>query len=106
VNAVVDFTERTQDEHRGPVARGPQGTNDGQTVDARQHAIDDHDLMTSFHRQVQSLPALGGMVNRMTAFPETLDQVVCGVGIVLDDQNVHELRSSRNCARTGDNHCV
>jgi hypothetical protein len=28
----------------------------------------------------------------MTAFPEALDQVVCGIGIVLDDQNVHEWR--------------
>src|SRR5579883_2034506 len=88
-DAVIDRAKRTQNQYRSGEARAPQLLDDGQTVDVRQHPVGDDQVEFAGERAGEPLTAVRGVIDRITALAQSLHEDPRGLGIVLDEQNVH-----------------
>ena len=86
---VVHGAERAQHQHRRSDSLLAHELDDGQPVDVRQHPIGDHEVELPLGGAKQSFTPVRGMIDRVTALPQALDEKRRGLGIVLDEQDVH-----------------
>ncbi len=60
-----------------------------QSVELRQHAVDDKHVVIAFARQRMAVLAVGRMIGDVPRFPQRPDEIGGGVSVVLDEQNAH-----------------
>src|SRR5215472_7262265 len=94
-HAIVDFTQRAQDQRRGEVPLLPQTAYDLDPVDARQHAVYRHDDVVGGQSTAQAVFAVCREVDLITARPQAIDQLFGGFGVVLDHKDVTRVASHR-----------
>ncbi len=95
-HAVVDRTERAQDQNRGADVVLPQGLDDGEAVHAGQQAVDDHDVGPRPRRALSS-PSIPGRcpIDLETAVDELGHDLRRGFAVILDQEHLrHKLTLS------------
>ncbi len=84
---IVDFAERTDDQHGSRDAVVAQLTHDRDAVDVRKHPVDrDHGIVAG-DAAAQRLAAAGGQIHLVTAGRERLQELARGFRVVFDDQD-------------------
>jgi hypothetical protein len=89
---VIDLGKRAQDEDGRLMARGAQRLDDRQTVEPGQHAVDDDEIEWLAGGEIESVPAVGRVLDSEAGLIEPLDQVGRGLLIVFDQEDTHEGR--------------
>ena len=88
-DAIVDRAEGAQDQYRRREPRPPQLLNDRQPIDVGQHAVGDDQVELAREGAGEPLTPVGGVIDRVAALAQSLDEDPRGLGIVLDEQDVH-----------------
>jgi len=94
-DAIVDIAQCAQDQHRQLAAGGPQRLHQRESVELRQHSVDDRQIHRDRGGQVQTRDAVCRGVHRVTRLAQRLRQVVARNIVIFDNQNVHGLISYR-----------
>ena len=89
LHAVVDLAQRGEKQHRRRVAGLAQVLNQAQSVQVRQHAVDDQQVERPDRSHQQAFPPVLGDLGAVPALAQTLGQILRRIAIVLDDQNAH-----------------
>ena len=97
-DAVVDLAQRRQDQHRRRVAARAQAGDQRKAVAARQHAIDHHHVVVAEIGQREAGLAVTRHMGGVACFREGLFEIVGGLAIVLDDENLHGTSIRENAA--------
>ena len=92
LDAVAHAAQRRQHEHRRLDPGGAHRLDDGKTVDARQHAVYDHDVVARLGGEKQPVAAVLRLVDHVAAFPQPVRDESRGVGVVFNQQNLHGQR--------------
>ena len=101
LHPVVHLAEGAEDEDRGPAPGVARGLDDGQPVDAREHAVHDHHVVLALEGQEQAFLALAGLLHEVSALGETPGHEGAGLGIVFDragrawPRDLEDVRASR-----------
>ena len=88
-HAIVHFGQRAQEQHRRQIAVLADLLDELQPIELRQHAIDDGHVVGSRQRQRETDLAVGGVVDDVTRFLETVHQIALRLEIILNDENPH-----------------
>ncbi|EGE60822.1 transcriptional regulator [Rhizobium etli CNPAF512] len=86
---IIDLAKRGEDEHRRMDALAAQLADDGETVAARQHAVDDDDVIGIFRSHEQTALAVAGVVGDNARLAKGFREVDRGFEIIFDDENLH-----------------
>jgi len=78
------------------VALCAQRLDDRQTVESGQHAVDDDEIAWLAGGEIESVPAVGRVLDIEAGLIEPLDQVGRGLFIVFDQEDSHEGRGLTN----------
>ena len=89
LHAVVHRAERAQHQHRRGAPLLPQQLHDGEPVEMRQHAVGDDDVVVRLGGAKQAVPPVGGMIDRVAALAQPLQDEVRGFFVILDEQQTH-----------------
>ncbi len=93
---IVDLAESAEKKRGGLPARRPQGADQGQAIEPRQHAVDHQHVKILFQRPKEPVLAVADALGAMAALAESLDQISRRLGVVLNNQNTHEPSFSYN----------
>ena len=85
---------------------GAHRLDDGEAVDARQHAVDDQQLVALVGGERQAFAAVGDAVDDMAVLAQPVGDVGGGIGIVLDQQDLHVAASRVGPGSTGRCHPI
>ena len=88
-DAIVHVGERAQEQHRRQIAVLADLLDELQPIELGQHAIDDGHVIGSRQRQRETDLAVGGVVDDMARFLETVHQIALRLEIVFNDKNAH-----------------
>jgi hypothetical protein len=91
LDAVIDLTFGAQDNHRRVLLARPKLPDEGQSVELRQHDINDHGIVGFVEGKVQAIFAIWSMVYRKPGLTETFGYERCNSVVVFDDQNTHSI---------------
>src|SRR5262245_1196487 len=94
LDTVRDCVPGGQEEHGGILACLPEITDDGPAVAARQHDVQNDEIIISRIGEMRSLLTIGGDVDDKAALPEALLQVGCCLVLVFNDQKLHRPTTS------------
>src|SRR3954469_5326359 len=83
-----------QEQNRRFDARSAYRLDDAEAVQARQPAVDDHDLVGLAGCQKEAVAAVGRYINHVPLLFQTLLQIGACLGIVLNDEQLHSLTPS------------
>ena len=89
LDAVVDMAHRRQDQHRRLVARAAQGLDQAQSVEARQHPVDDQHVVVAGARHLETVLAVVGELGAVVRLAQSALHELGGLAIVLDDEHAH-----------------
>ena len=67
-----------------------------ETVEARQHAVDDEDVVAAVLGHGEARLAIAGEVGGMPALLQRLLKELCRLSVVFDHQDAHGVSASRN----------
>src|SRR6185437_1607938 len=81
------------------IARGAQGRDDAEPVEAGQHAIDDHRIEAAMRRPLEAFAPIAGEIDAMAALAQTADEIVGGFAIIFHDQDMHAATIERGGRR-------
>ena len=101
VDAVVDAAERGEKEDRNLLPDGAQRPHQRETIEAREHAIDDEDVVDLVHGLRQAVAAVGHGLGNVPLLREPVRDIGGGLGIVLDDKDAHGGRFRRRGKDSG-----
>ena len=88
-DAVVHGPPRAQDQHGRPHAAGAHPIDERETVELRQHHVDDGDVVSTLDGKVQAPFAVGRRVHRKPGLREPLAHEVGNRRVVFDDEHPH-----------------
>ncbi len=88
-DAVVHVAEGAQNQHRHLAPGGAQRLHQGETVELRQHAIDDRQIDGDRGCHVQPLQAVARDIDRVSGLAQRLRQVVARNFVIFNYQDVH-----------------
>src|SRR5262249_51231383 len=83
---VVQHAQRAEEQDRGPDSGGADRLDDGQSIEARQHAVDDEDVVAPIGGELAARRAIGRMIDDMAEFAQPLGDVGRRIGGILDQQ--------------------
>ena len=89
VDRVVDLADRADDDDRRFDSGGAQRLDDAETVEFGQHAVEDYGVVVAARGHEQSLPAVGGAIDEIARFRQTLGHEVGRLRIVLNHEYAH-----------------
>src|SRR5262249_19587090 len=98
-DAVVDVAKRREDQDGGAGPVIAQLLHHRETVETRQHAINDKDVVAAVLGHDETRLAVAGKVGGMAAFLQRLLQELRRLLVVLDHQYAHGAHDLRNAAR-------
>src|SRR5439155_16788904 len=87
-NAIIDFAESADDERRRDDAIRSETSDHLDPVDPRQQAIHRHHGVPRTAAARQAFVTVRGEVDGVAAAAETPGDLLCGVGIVFDDEDM------------------
>jgi hypothetical protein len=99
-DAIVDGIPRGEDQDRCRL-RLAQRLEHFETVELRQHEIEDESVVLPAQRLVETLLAVAGAVHRVAGLTQRGLQASAQIGLVLDDQNSHANATSSFGRRRG-----
>ena len=70
-------------------AGGAHRLDQRQAVDARQHAVDDQHVVGLAGREKEPVAAVGGVIDHMAVLAQAVGDVVGGLLVVFDEENLH-----------------
>src|SRR4029077_12706443 len=85
--AIVDFSERTDDQKGGGDAIVAQLAHDRDAIDVGKHAVDGDHGIVGGRAAAQRLIAVRGQIHLIPAGRELLDKLVCGFRVILDHED-------------------
>ena len=88
-DAVVDLAERRQDQHRRGIAARAQRGNQRKPVAARQHAVDDHDVVFARIGERETGLSVACHVDIVAGLGKGLLKIFGSLAVVFDNQNLH-----------------
>ncbi|MNO77195.1 hypothetical protein D3C76_682950 [compost metagenome] len=89
LDAVFDPFAGGEHDHRCLFAR-TQGAQYAETVEGRQHHVEDDHRVVAFQRQVQAFDPIPRQVHGVTLFRQAAVQIVRGFFFVFDNQDAHD----------------
>src|SRR6476659_4433837 len=92
---VVDGVLRAEDDDRRPDALVAEVLDEAQSVQLRQHQVDDRDVVRHRRRHMRAGLAIRRVIDRESPFLETLDEEVGDRQIVFDDEHSHRVTLTR-----------
>ncbi len=98
-DAIVDVAERAQYENRHLAPRRAQRLHQGESIQLRQHAIDDRQIDGDRGREVQPLETVPRNVDRVSHLSKRFGEVIACNFVIFDNQDVHGLLSYRRWTR-------
>ena len=94
LDAIVDTTKSRKEEDRDIDTNTPERSDDSQPINLRQHAIDNHEVVSSAYSTHQAILAVGCVVSHMPRFIESIDNVTGRVRIIFDNKDSHNPSAS------------
>ena len=88
-NAVLDGIPRREHQDRRPDASCAQATADGESVETREHHIEDDRVEAGEPRETRGFLAVSDYVDRVTFLTQTARDQLGKLPLVLHDQDMH-----------------
>jgi hypothetical protein len=88
-DAIVEAREIRQEQHRRRNTGGTHGLDHAQTVEVGKHPVENHGIVTSGKRAIESVNSGCLPVHAMTERPQTVQYEFGIVSVILDDKNFH-----------------
>src|SRR5215213_7278198 len=88
-DAVVDTCHGREKKYRHPIAAGPQGLDDRESVELWHHPVNDQNVVVLHRSKIESILAAHGMVRHMPVLFQPTQEEICRFLIVFNQKQVH-----------------
>jgi hypothetical protein len=88
-DTIINLAERGEDQNRCMHALAAQFTDDGQSVAARQHAVDDGNIVGVLGAHEEAALAVACVIGNNTGLAKRLGEIGRRLEIIFDNQNLH-----------------